>query len=74
MLLLLDLHSSFLTLINIYSRPNFVPSLDTIGAKLLSPKMSYMVNFNNFSTIRPILNPKMSLNRGRQYLEHCLEG
>ena len=34
MLLLLDSHSSFLTLINIYTRPTFAPSLDTIGAKL----------------------------------------
>ena len=35
MLLLLDSDSSFLTtIINIYTRPTFVPSLDTIGAKL----------------------------------------
>ena len=33
-LLLLDSDSSFLMLINVYTRPNFVPSLDTIGAKL----------------------------------------
>ena len=34
MLLLINSHSSFLTLINIYSRLTFVPSLDTVGAKL----------------------------------------
>ena len=32
--LLLDSHNSFLTLINIYTIPTFVPSLDTVGAKL----------------------------------------
>ena len=34
MLLLLDSHSSFSNFINIYTRPTFVPSLDTIRAKL----------------------------------------
>ena len=39
MLLLLDSYSSFLTFINIYTRPTFVSNLDTIGAKLRLPEM-----------------------------------
>ena len=34
MLLLLDLNNSFLTLIYIYTRPSFVPSLNIVGLKL----------------------------------------
>ena len=34
MLLILDSNSLFLTFTNIYIRPTFLPSLDTIGSKL----------------------------------------
>ena len=44
MLLLLNSHSSFLTCINIYTRPTFVPSLDAVGVKL-----RLLESFNDFS-------------------------
>ena len=52
MLLLLDSLSSFLTIINIYTRPTFVPSQNTIGLKLRSIKC-----FKGFSLVESPTSP-----------------
>ena len=48
----------------LYQLPVFYPRGD--------PIVTYTLNFNNFSTTRPILDPKMSLNRAHQNLIHTI--
>ena len=50
---------------------NILPSGRCIGTPAL--KTNYMLNFNNFSSTKPILDLKVSLDRVHQDLKFCLK-
>ena len=56
-----------------YQLPVFHPEEDPLRAPR-GTKTNYIVNLSNFSTTRPILDLKVSLNEARQDLILCLRG
>ena len=58
----------------LYQLQVFYPALGTPWRHYRILKTNFIFNFNNFSTIRPILDFEVSLERAYQDLKLCIRG